>query len=287
MGIQLSIIIINYNTKRITNNCINSIIEHTLGIHYEIIVVDNNSTDGSKELLENNEHIKYIYLEKNYGFGKANNVGMRAALGKYILLLNSDTLFINNAALEFYKHAESNNFHAVYGAHLVNAEYQNSTSCFPFTEFSFWKHIFRKRENKILYNSDAQEIDAICGADMFFPKKIFDLTKGFDENLFLYGEDEEWQYRMSKLNIPRYIISGPKIIHLEGKSMSNLDPLKMVLKYRSLFYIMKKHCTTINYILFRLYYAINIGCRTLPKSFRDYRYRKILQTALSPKITIN
>ena len=102
----VSIIIVNYNTLHVLKPCLDSIIEHTIGIDYEIIVVDNGSTDGSIEVLSQDNRITLIQTGENLGFGKANNKGLEQAKGKYILFLNSDTLLRNNAIKIFYDFAE-------------------------------------------------------------------------------------------------------------------------------------------------------------------------------------
>ena len=94
---DVSVIIINYNTYKMTNECIDSIVSKTKNIEYEIIVVDNASTDGSKEFFSNDKRIFYIYNETNLGFGQANNLALKMARGRNIFFLNSDTLLINNA----------------------------------------------------------------------------------------------------------------------------------------------------------------------------------------------
>ena len=99
---DVSIIIVNYNTKQVTQSCINSIVEHSHGFSYEIILVDNHSTDGSYALFSNDARIKYVYNEKNVGFGQANNIGYQYSTGDFIFLLNSDTLLLNNAIKLFY-----------------------------------------------------------------------------------------------------------------------------------------------------------------------------------------
>ena len=86
---QVSIIIVNYNTKDITENCIASIISQTKDVEYEIILVDNASTDGSKEYFEKRNGIHYIYSNENLGFGRANNLGAKSASGEFLFLLNS------------------------------------------------------------------------------------------------------------------------------------------------------------------------------------------------------
>ena len=132
---DVSIIIINYNTCQMTCECINSIIEKTQGLQYEIILVDNASTDGSKEFFEKDERIKYIYSEKNGGFGYGNNLGMKVAKGKYFFLLNSDTLLINNAIKKFYDYAEKANQNRIYGCYLEHKDGSYSTSFFYFPVF--------------------------------------------------------------------------------------------------------------------------------------------------------
>ena len=104
---QVSIIIVNYNTKRITQNCINSIIKFTKDISFEIILVDNASNDESKSFFRSLDGIKFIESNDNLGFGRANNLGFSYSTGKYIYLLNSDTILLNNAVKEFYDFMES------------------------------------------------------------------------------------------------------------------------------------------------------------------------------------
>ena len=94
---DVSVIIVTYNTLQMTDECITSIVEKTKRVSYEIILVDNASTDGSKEFFEKDDRVTYIYNEENYGFGKANNVGASVAKGKYLFFLNSDTYLINDA----------------------------------------------------------------------------------------------------------------------------------------------------------------------------------------------
>ena len=89
---DVSIIIVTYNTLKMTNNCLESIIEYTQGINYEIILVDNASKDGSKDFFEKDLRIHYIYSESNLGFGRANNLGAKVAKGKYLFLLNCSFL---------------------------------------------------------------------------------------------------------------------------------------------------------------------------------------------------
>ena len=97
MNTDVSIIIVNYNTLHVLQPCIDSIVENTRDINYEIIVVDNGSIDGSVEALTNDQRITFIPTGENLGFGRANNRGLERAIGRYIFFLNSDTLLKNNA----------------------------------------------------------------------------------------------------------------------------------------------------------------------------------------------
>lgn len=140
---DVSIIIVNYNTYDLTAACIQSIIEHTKRISYEIIVVDNASTDGSKEKFERDSRIKYIYSEKNGGFGYGNNRGIEIANGDYFFLLNSDTLLLNNAIYEFFKYAKSHKSRIIYGCYLQGNDGTYRNSFFYFPAFTI-KEFFRR-----------------------------------------------------------------------------------------------------------------------------------------------
>lgn len=280
--LDVSIIIVNYNTLQITQNCIESVIEKTKGIQYEIILVDNASTDGSKEFFEKDNRVKYIYSEKNGGFGYGNNLGMKVAKGKYFFLLNSDTLLVNNAVKEFYDYAESKDKKAVYGCYLqhIDGSYCNSFFFFP----AFTIKDFLKRQ---IFGQDygagdfqARKVEAVSGANMFFYKELFEKTGGFDENIFLYGEEGEWIYRLSKMDYDCWLIPQPKIIHLEGKSMK-MAPSKMAIQLSSHFYILKKHMFYPVYLLARWYYAFNLLIRNI-RHIGQSEYRIFFKTILLP-----
>ena len=104
---DVSIIIVNYNTKDLLCQCVDSIYDKTSNVEFEIIVVDNDSSDGSKELFIKDKRIRFIEAGGYLGFGKANNLGVDAAKGKYVFFLNSDTILMNNAVKLFYDYCES------------------------------------------------------------------------------------------------------------------------------------------------------------------------------------
>lgn len=277
---DVSIIIVNYNTLQLTQNCIESIVEKTTGIEYEIIVVDNASTDGSREMLSQDSRIKYIYSDCNGGFGYGNNRGMEIAQGKYFLLLNSDTLLVNNAVKEFYSYAESHPPKTVYGCYLEGEDgsYCGSFHFFPaFTISQFFHRMIHKQNYTPDYTN--KEVECICGADMFFPRTGYETVGGFNERIFLYGEEGELQYRLKKAGYSCFIINTPRIQHLEGKS-STPSIWKDYIKLKSHFVILKTHMCYFTYILARLYYAIRLGIMNF-KYIKDEEGRRFLLLLVS------
>jgi len=254
---DISVIIVNYNTYDLTSACIQSIIDHTDGLSYEIIVIDNASTDGSKKRFEIDTRIKYIYSDKNGGFGYGNNLGIAVAKGDYFFLLNSDTLLLNNAIGEFFKYAKSHNPKTIYGCYLQgdDGSYRSSFFYFPaFTIKNFLKRIVKPHNYQPDYTN--REVECICGADMFIPRQAIEEAGVFDDNIFLYGEEGELQYRMMKKGYKRMLINLPKIVHLEGESSGNTARYKYGMK--SHMYILKKYMNPITYLCAWLYYKIRI-----------------------------
>lgn len=257
---DVSVIIINYNTCQMTSECIDSILSHTSGIEYEIILVDNASTDGSKEFFEKDKRVRYIYSKTNRGFGAGNNLGVKNASGKYIFLLNSDTLLKNNAIKMLYDFSESQSASCVCGAWLINRDGKPTVSEIDFPRMTISEFIADKLSgNKKKCHSGNKNVDVVCGAAMFLPKHVYDCENGFDEQIFMYGEEVELQYRLKKSGISRIIIDGPEIIHFGGGSGANYSP-KL---FKSHFFFLKKHMTQFNYCCARIYYAFNLLTRKM------------------------
>ena len=181
---------------------------------------------------------------------------MRVAHGKYFFLLNSDTLLVNNAIKEFYDYAESHEPKTLYGCYLIGDDgtYRGSFHYFPaLTISAFFRRLFCKQNYTPDYTD--KEVECICGADMFIPRTAIEECGGFDENIFLYGEEGELQFRMAKAGYKRMLLSSPKIIHLEGKSLEQSET-KRKIKLKSHFYVLKKYMCYPTYLLARTYYYI-------------------------------
>ena len=239
---DVSIIIVNYNTRDLLKNCLISIYKHTTEINFEVIVSDNGSVDGSIEMLKQ-EFPQVVLIENNanLGFGTANNRGLAVAKGKYIFYLNSDTVLLNNAVKLFYDYWENSADKESLGAlgcNLLDADGKltHSFESFPSSKkilkdttfdflrivrltlffflsesFSFTKKPAAQKERKAFYGT----VDYIIGADLFLRNNE---SAQFDEEYFLYYEDTDLQRKLAHLGLSRQIIQGPVIQHLEHKS---------------------------------------------------------------------
>ncbi|QIY82128.1 glycosyltransferase [Chryseobacterium sp. NEB161] len=237
--IDVSIIIVNYNTFKMTNECIDSICKMTSKVNYEIIVVDNASTDKSKELFSNDERIIYIYNKENLGFGKANNLGVKSSSGKYVFFLNSDTLLLNNAVSLFFQQMEKcRESIACIGTLLLDSDGKRIHSYGDFPSV-IQELIFNTVLNKIFLQTNIIKssydklslqkgtffkVDYITGAALFIRKKVIDDFGAFDPDFFMYYEESEMQKRFNDNQFYSYILIGPQIVHLEGASINKSKP---------------------------------------------------------------
>jgi GT2 family glycosyltransferase len=260
---EVSIIIVNYNTRDLTYQCVESIWEMTKGIQYEIILVDNASKDGSVEFFSELENIVLITSDKNLGFGNANNLGFKSASGKYILFLNSDTILLNNAVKEFYDEMERSPWNVgCLGAKLLaedGVSENNSYGYFPSLKrvfksiFTIYLPFSKKKRKSII--QDSFEVDYIIGADLFIRRYVIDKLGLFDPEFFMYFEETELQLRYKNAGYLSKIVSTPKIIHLENASdlgVKNYSSKSRKMYFESMFIYMRKRYSKPLYILFRL-----------------------------------
>lgn len=234
---KLSIIIVNYNTYNLTKQTIDSITKREHPFEYEILLVDNASSDGSIENLQDefNELISVGILqvfinEFNLGFSKANNIGISVAKGQYILLLNSDTV-INGDCLEtcISQMDENTNIGAL-GCKVILQDGKLDHACkrgFPTPKASLYyllklHHINPKKYGlyDALYLDEDKigEVDCLTGAFMLMPKAVLDKVGLLDEDFFMYGEDIDLCYRIKESGYQ--ILYSPKaqITHYKGGS---------------------------------------------------------------------
>ena len=269
----LSIIIISYNTSKITLDCLKSVFLD-VGLQFElthsndpkipteIIIVDNNSSDDSVKNLKLIKNITLIVNKNNSGFGKANNQAAAAAKGNYLLFLNSDTIILHSAISQSLNWLSSHPEAGACTAQLLNKDYtiQASGGYFPnllniktwtfnlddlpFVNFfikPFHPHTpdFYTHDN--FYLNDHRQ-DWITGAYMLIRRSVFDAVNGFDENYFMYGEECEMLYRIHNKfpNYQTWYLVGPQVIHLGNASATKkVDPL--IKEYEGVVSFFTKH----------------------------------------------
>ena len=267
---DVSIILVNYNSTQLLVNAVHSILTHTKRISFEIIIVDNASPDDGVQVLSQEFGNKVILIEskKNLGFGGANNLGIEKAQGKYLFLLNPDTILLNDAISIFYDYAEQNQAQNIgaLGTVLLDANLKPSNSYGRFLTptnvlFESLPNILKKT-NKPHITTNPFKIDFITGADLFIPHTVIKKTGLFDTRFFMYCEEVDLQKRMEKLGFQRIIIPSCKIIHYDGGSynIKNCRSARRRLEYdRSKCIYIKKHFSIISYICFRvLFFLIRI-----------------------------
>lgn len=266
MNPKLSIIIISYNTKEITKNCLLSIIKQTdvKKIPLEIIVVDNNSKDSSVEMLKKfkkkyenkNLKIKLLLEKENLGFTKANNKAVKTAKAPTVLFLNSDIIVLNSAIeklYDFYKKNKSK--YKFVAGKLLNKDLSPQPSCGPYYSLpvvfgtlllrgNYWG-LTRYAPNKI------KEVDWASGACLLVDKETFLKLGGFDENIFMYMEEVELLFRAKKLGYKTVFFPEAKFIHLESAS-SKKRTYPILKVYEGFIYLYKKHHSKFELFILKL-----------------------------------
>ena len=253
---QLSVIIVNYNVKYFLEQCLHSVQKACRAIDSEIIVADNNSTDGSRVYLEDNfPAVKFIWNSDNIGFAKANNLALEKAKGEFILFLNPDTLLAEDSiekCMQFFKTQEKI---GALGIHMVDGSgnfLKESKRAFPSPLTSLFKlsglarlfprsKIFARYHLGHLPENENHEVDVLAGAFMMMPKKVLDEIGNFDERFFMYGEDVDLSYRIQQAGYKNYYFAESSIIHFKGESTKrgSLNYVRLFYKAMSLF--VKKH----------------------------------------------
>lgn len=282
---DVSVIIVSYNSCAQTLGCISSVFERTAGVDFELIMVDNASADDTvAKVAAAYPLVKIIRNDANVGFGRANNQASELARGKYFFLLNSDTVLLDNSIkilFDFYENYkpdaasvfEGRPLGAIGGALLK----PDMTRGWPGGNFNrlgntlawYYKRIIdpeRKSFNVTVGGMKAGEsvrVDYVTGADMFISARIFKDNGGFDPNFFLYYEDEELQYRLSSEGYVNMIVGGTSIIHYEGGSKDrangkNSQDIRKI-NERSMFYYWRKSYGTGYAVRGKVAYAVLIA----------------------------
>lgn len=231
---DISIIIVNYNTSALIKSLLDSLYEKTEGVSYEVIVVDNNPTEQFTIDLKNYlDKIIYLPLKENVGFGRANNEGLKVAKGRNIFFLNPDTLLVNNAIKILSDYLDNNDKVGECGGNLYDRNMNPIHSFVRTLPSPIWdfNSLLGNLLFKILYGKNIQynftckplSVGYVTGADMMVKRAVLDEVGGFDPEFFMYYEETELSSRIKKNGYDIVSVPDAEIIHLEGQSISTND----------------------------------------------------------------
>ena len=224
-AIDVSILIVNYKTPHLLIDCLRSVYSHTAGVSLEVIVVDNESGDNSRDIvLAQFPAIQWIDMGYNAGFSRANNRAMNAATGRHFLLLNSDTLLVNNLIARCVTILDTQPDVAAVSAMQINREGKVHYEVFDtFGKLrrhayvvppgGFFQQWLRRLIPDTVYE-DPNEADWLVGAFLMTPRRVVAQAGPLDESFFLYGEDVEWGYRLGKQG-RMLLLKDAFYVHLE------------------------------------------------------------------------
>lgn len=278
---KLSIIIVSYNTKDLLLQCLSSVFEQTVETDFEIIVVDNNSKDYSvREVNARFPKIKVIANAINLGYAKANNQALRLIKGEFALLLNPDTMVIDNALDKMVKFMQNNKNMGILGCCLLNANNKLQRAAFP--PPSLWISITSKLNIERLspgkadryyrhhlerlfpphltnsyydkeYNRAQKAFRAgwVSGACLLIRRATIEDAGLMDENLFLFGEDTDWCTRVRKRKWGIMLLPQARVVHLGGMSTSGALSLSIGASHFSRLYFAKKHFGPVSVFILR------------------------------------
>lgn len=253
---DLSVIIVNYNVKYFLEQALLSIKRAGKGMSIEIIIIDNASQDGSVEYLRDNyPEIKVIANQDNLGFGRANNQGLKLARGKYLLVINPDTVLGEDTLQVLMDYLEIHPDIGAIGPKVLDKEGRFELACrrgFPtpvaaFSKITGLAAVFPRSRILAKYNltyldpDTACEVDALCGAFLLVRREVYEQAGGFDEDFFLYGEDIDWCYRIKRAGWKVFYYPKTEVIHYKGESAlrSTIDTRRAFFNAMRLF--VKKH----------------------------------------------
>ncbi len=273
---DLSVIIVSYNTRELLRQTIQSVIDTTHRISYEIIVSDNDSSDGSPLMVESEfKDVRLIRTGANLGFSKANNLAIKEARGRYILILNSDTVVKGNCLDECVGYMDADNRIGALGCKIILPNGELDHACkrgFPTPEASLYYMLglhkaFPSNDKFGAYcashlgEDDSGEVDALMGAFMMMPRAVIDKVGGLDEEFFMYGEDLDWCYRIKEAGYKIMYYPKEHIVHYKGSSSKKKRTKTIYEFHRAMILFYNKHYKKKYNIIVTLLVYLGVGAR--------------------------
>lgn len=243
--VDISFIVVNWNTKDFLLRCLQSIQDTSIGFDYEIIVVDNASTDGSADAVRKEyPFVKLVLNSENYGYAKGCNIGMQEGIGRHFCILNSDVIILQGCTQRLLRYMRNNPGVGMCGPRTLNPDGSLQHSCCQ--RHSLWKTLckalaiskvfpksyFFSGIDMLWWDHDStREVDIIIGAFWLIRRSAIEEVGMLDERFFMYEEDMDWCYRFAERRWKIVLVHDAQCIHIGKRSSSN-DPDRFLLELR-------------------------------------------------------
>lgn len=269
---EISVVIVSFNVKNYLLNCLRSVLKASAHFSVEIIVVDNDSSDGSTEAIRKEfPEVAIIQNSQNLGFGTACNQGLSIAKGSFLLILNPDTIVEESIFEKLIPAMQSDDKTGMMGCKILNEDGSLQLACrrsFPtpwsaFSRLIGLSKLFPKSPLFASYNltyldeNESCQLDAISGSFMLMSRKAYENTGGFDEQFFMYAEDLDLCYRVKESGLKVIYNPDASIIHFKGKSFSKSVDTKFHF-YQAMKIFVRKHSSLNSGLVFFLNFAISM-----------------------------
>jgi GT2 family glycosyltransferase len=255
LSVDVSVVIVNWNTCDLLRQCLRSVYQQSPCIRCQVFVVDNGSSDGSAEMVRREfAQVNLLANQDNRGFAAANNQAMALAKGRYILLLNSDTIVLDRAIERTVAYADKHRDTAVIGCRVLNPDGTLQNSCFMFPSILNWflfatylyrlfprSRFFGREQMTWWLRADSRDVDVVTGCFMLVRKEAIDQVGPMDERFFMYAEETDWCYRFKARGWKNRFTPDAEIIHIGGASAIKLGAQRARVTNRSFVRYMFKH----------------------------------------------
>ncbi len=273
---DLSVVIVNYNVQYFLEQCLKSVFKSGEGLRMEVFVVDNNSVDGSVEMVRKKfPQVKLIANRENMGFSKANNQAIKASEGRYVLLLNPDTVVEDDTLPKVVAFMNEHPEAGGLGVKMLDGQGRflpESKRGLPTPSVAFFKifglsalfpksRFFGKYHLGYLDNDQVHEIEVLSGAFMLLRREALEKTGYLDEDFFMYGEDIDLSYRITRSGYKNYYYPGTRIIHYKGESTKKSSINYVFVFYNAMIIFARKHFSHNNARLFSFFINLAVYFR--------------------------